>query len=41
MRSSMLRDLGLETDKIDNQTAVNEKINEIDKDFHLVLIKER
>ena len=41
MRSSMLRDLGLQTDKIDNQTAVNEKIKEIDKDFHLVLIKER
>ena len=41
MRSSMLRDLGLQTDKIDNQTAVNEKIKEIDKDFHLVVIKER
>ena len=28
MRSSMLRDLGLQTDKIDNQTAVKEKIKE-------------
>ncbi len=37
----MLGDLGLEKDNMDNQTAVDEKIKQIDDDFHLVLIKER
>ena len=37
----MLGDLGLEKDNMDNLTAVDEKIKQIDDDFHLVLIQER
>ena len=37
----MLGDLGLESIHMDNQTAVDDKIKQIDNDFHLVLIKER
>ena len=37
----MLGDLGLESVYMDNQTAVDDKIKQMDNDFHLVLIKER
>ncbi len=37
----MLYDLGLEHQQINNATAVEEKIKEIDDNFDLVLIMER
>ncbi len=37
----MLHDVGMDQADMDNTTAVNLKIQQIEQQFHLVLIKER
>ena len=41
LRNTMLYELGLEKDDMDNNNAINNKIKQIEKDFDLILLVER